>query len=203
MSERNVRVIRLATEDDAPGMLAIYGPVVENTVISFETEVPTESEFRDRVRAGRDFAPWIVCEIDGVVVGYAYGSRFRPRAAYQWSAEVTVYVNDNVRRRGVGRALYISLIACMRVQGFSSMLAAISLPNLASIGLHESIGFEQIGVFPAVGYKLADWHDVGWWRLEIGNTKAEPEAPLTVTSALGQPGWPDALQAGLDTIRDG
>lgn len=200
MTDRTATRIRPAAEDDAAGMLAIYGPVVETTAISFESEVPSIEEFRQRIRSGQDVAPWLVCEMDGLVAGYVYGSHFRPRAAYRWSAEVTVYVNDQFRRRRVGRALYESLIACLRFQGFRRAIAAITLPNDASVGLHESIGFKQAGVFPSFGHKFDTWHDLGWWQMDLGGSDDSPSVPLSVTMAAGMAGWPEAVESGLDVV---
>jgi len=114
--------------------------------------------------------------------------------------EVTVYVRDAARRRGIGHALNAALLGCLRVQGYRSVVAVIALPNPASIGLYEALGFEPIGVFPAVGYKLGAWHDVGWWRLELQDPGVKPDGPLTVEEASRLPGWPEAIRAGNDHI---
>ena len=159
--------VRLATEDDAEGMLAIYAPVVRETAISFELEPPSVEEFRGRIRATLSGHPWLVCEIDGVIAGYAYASEYKSRAAYRWSVETTVYVSAHFRRRGVGRAVYSALLERLRALGFYNALAAIALPNDASVGLHESLGFKHLGTMRNVGFKLGGWHDVGWWQLEL------------------------------------
>ena len=159
--------IRLATETDAEGMLAIYAPIVLETAISFELEPPTVEEFRGRIGQTLARYPWLVCEIGGEIAGYAYASEYKPRAAYRWSVEVTVYVNADFRRRGVGRTVYAALFERLRAQGFYNAYAAISLPNDASVGLHESLGFEHLGTMRNVGFKLGRWHDVGWWQMEL------------------------------------
>ncbi len=194
-------IIRLARESDASQMLAIYAPVVRETAISFELEPPTEEEFRQRIAATLEYAPWLACEADGRVLGYVYASRFRPRAAYQWTVEVTVYVAPSSHRKGVGRALYTSLLECLRVQGFCGAIAVIALPNPASVALHEGLGFRQVGVFPAVGYKLGRWHDVGWWHLALQECPPSPAPPLPPRRLLGTPAWQAAIQKGTGLLR--
>ena len=131
--------IRLAGPQDVAAMLDIYTPVVRDTAISFEETAPSLAEFEDRVRAVSKSFPWLVCVRDGDVLGYAYGSTFSPRAAYQWAAETTVYVADGAKRRGVGRGLYTSLLACLALQGYAVAIARIALPNAGSVGLHEAM----------------------------------------------------------------
>lgn len=193
--------IRLAEETDAERMLAIYAPVVRETAISFELEPPTAEEFRRRICDPKEYAPWLVCESGGNILGYAYAGRFRARAAYQWTVEVTVYVNPDYQRRGVGRAVYTSLFECLRLLGFCGAIAVISLPNPASVALHESLGFEPIGVFNSVGYKLDDWHDAGWWQLELQKHGPSPTPPRRLSEALNTPEWQNALDKGLALLR--
>ena len=169
--------VRLASVDDAKEMLAIYAPVVLETAISFELEPPTVEEFRGRISATLARHPWLVCEIGGAIAGYAYASEYKPRAAYAWSVEVTVYVNADFRRRGVGRAVYTALFERLRAQGFYNAFAAISLPNDASVGLHESLGFTHLGTMRNVGFKLGRWHDVGWWQMELLPASGTPVEP--------------------------
>lgn len=194
-------VIRLARESDAGQMLDIYAPLVRETAISFELEPPTEEEFRRRVAATLEYAPWLVCESDSGILGYVYASRFRPRAAYQWTVEVTVYVASSSQRRGIGRALYTSLLECLRVQGFCSAVAVIALPNPASVALHEGLGFRQVGVFPAVGYKLGQWHDVGWWRTALRECPHSPAPPVPPGRLLDSPAWQAAIGKGIGLLR--
>jgi phosphinothricin acetyltransferase len=168
--------VRRAVAADAAGCLEIYAPIVRETHTSFETEVPSLDDFTSRLEGmGRDY-PWLVCEVDGAVAGYAYARPHRERTAYQWSTEVSVFVADDYHRRGVGRALYSELLEILRRQGFFNAYAGISLPNAASITFHESMGFEPVGVYEKVGYKLGRWHDVGWWalRLQDGDDPSDP-----------------------------
>lgn len=188
--------IRLATEGDAEAVAAIYAPVVEETAISFEAEPPTRAEMGERIAETLTRFPWLVCERGGAVLGYAYAGTHRSRAAYRWSADVSVYVADEARRAGVGRDLYESLLAVLRLQGFVNAYAGITLPNPASVGLHESIGFEPVGVYEDVGYKRGGWHDVGWWHLSLADHGPEPDPPLALPDVRGSDGWEAALSAG-------
>jgi L-amino acid N-acyltransferase YncA len=185
--------IRPGLESDGEGVAAIYRPWVENTAVSFELEAPGGEEMARRIRATSAYAPWLICEGSGGVWGYAYASRHRDRAAYQWSVDVAVYVDEQRRRHGVGRALYRSLFALLRLQGFVAAHAGITLPNPASIGLHESVGFVRIASYPAVGFKLGSWHDVGWWQLRLCETPRHPAPPLPVEVAEKDPQWALAL----------
>ncbi len=194
-------IIRLAREDDAAQMLAIYAPIVRETAISFELVPPTEDEFRQRIRSVLEIAPWLVCERGGDIMGYAYASRYRPRAAYQWSVEVTVYVNARYQNRGVGRAVYTSLFECLRLQGFGNAFAVIALPNRASVALHESLGFDPVGIHRAAGYKLGEWHDIGWWQLALQERGASPAPPRPLRDFLDTPQWREAVSKGLGLLR--
>jgi L-amino acid N-acyltransferase YncA len=189
------RMIRLATSADAEAMAAIYRPIVTDTAISFEFEPPGAAEMERRRAAAIVFAPWLVFD-DGGVLGYAYASRHRERAAYQWCVDVSVYVGERHRRRGVCRALYESLFALLRLQGFYAAHAGVTLPNDASVGLHESLGFRRVAVYPAVGYKRGAWWDVGWWQLELRERKGAPAPPRTPAEAQQQSEWQAALRAG-------
>lgn len=176
--------IRLATAADAPAVHAIYAPIVRDTVISFEIEPPDAAEIARRIEYTLPAFPWLVMERGGEFAGYAYASRHRERRAYQWSVDVSCYVNERFRGRGVGGALYRKLLAILNRQGFFNAYAGITLPNDASVRLHESVGFRPIGVYRNVGYKLGAWHPVGWWGREIAPPRADPPEPV----ALGRLG---------------
>jgi L-amino acid N-acyltransferase YncA len=173
-------IIRDAMPDrDAAACRDIYAPFVRDTSVSFEEQVPTVEEFRDRIRSTAATHPWLVLEVEGRVVGYAYASPHRARAAYRWAADVTVYVAPAYRRAGVGRRLYAELLERLRRQGFQVACAGIALPNEASVGLHRAMGFEPVGVYKRIGWKAGAWHDVGWWQLELSPaTDAAPPEPL-------------------------
>jgi L-amino acid N-acyltransferase YncA len=145
-------IIRLATPADAPGVQAIYAPVVHETAISFELEPPTVEEIRQRIVKTLERWLWLVCERRGDILGYVYAGQHRTRPAYQWSVDVSAYVHASARRLGVGRALYHSLFSLLALQGFYQAYAGITLPNPASVRLHESLGFQPVGVYRAVGY---------------------------------------------------
>ena len=156
--------IRSAVEADAAALLAIYGPFVESTAVSFETVVPTVEEFATRIAKALTGWQWLVAEQEGQCIGYAYGSSHRQRQAYRWSVEVSVYVHPNHHRRGVGRALYLRLLEELAQKGFCNAYAGTTLPNEGSVALHRAVGFEFIGVFKAVGRKFGTWHDVAWFQ---------------------------------------
>jgi phosphinothricin acetyltransferase len=176
--------IRLATAADAAALAAIYAPSVTSAATSFEFEAPDAAEMARRVAAVFAHAPWLVLERGGAVAGYAYASRHGERAAYQWSVDVSAYVGRAHHRAGVGRALYTALFALLRLQGFYVAHAGITLPNDASVGLHESFGFTPVGVYRAVGYKLDAWRDVGWWRMPLREPHDTPTPPRSVTDAV-------------------
>jgi L-amino acid N-acyltransferase YncA len=170
-------MIRLATVPDAQAMAGIYDPIVSDTAISFETDPPGAAEMERRIARVLTLAPWLVDSTGGEIRGYAYASRHHERAAYQWSVDVAVYVSAAHRRQGVGTALYSALFPLLRRQGFFAAHAGITLPNAASVRLHESLGFRPVGVYRAVGYKLGAWRDVGWWQLELQERREEPAPP--------------------------
>jgi phosphinothricin acetyltransferase len=191
----------LATARDAEAVRAIYAPVVIGSATSFELEPPAVDEMRNRITKTLDRFPWVVCDREGGVLGYAYAGPHRERAAYQWSVEVSVYVGENARRLGIGRALYTSLFALLRLQGFHNAYAGVTLPNAASVALHEAVGFRPIGVYRRIGYKMGAWHDVGWWALAIGDHAASPHPPLAIADARQRPEWNAALRAGESLLR--
>ena len=171
-------LIRVADEDDAEQVLAIYEPIVTQTAISFEVVPPTLDEMRARISSTLARLPWLVCSEDDGVLGYAYASQHRQRPAYQWSVDVSVYVNPELHRRGIGRSLYSSLFESLRSQGYYNAFAGITLPNEASVGLHTRMGFEPVGIYRGVGYKLGNWHDVGWWQLRLRASDDVPSPPI-------------------------
>lgn len=182
-------------------MLAIYTPYVRETAISFEADPPTLEEFSQRVRSTLEYAPWLACVEDGRVAGYAYGGRWRPRAAYRWTIETTVYVDRSRQGRGLGRALYRALLGCLRIQGYRTATAGITLPNPASVRLHERVGFVPVGVFHAAGHKLGRWHDVGWYELALGERVERPPETLTTAEASRDPAWSATLASASAGLR--
>jgi len=171
-------MIRTARDSDAESILKIYAPYIENTSYTFETETPTIDSFGERITSYLQNWPWLVCEIEGVIAGYAYGSRHRERTAYQWSVECSVYVHDDFFRKGVAKALYLALIGILKLQGFRNLYAVINLPNDRSVNFHERMGFEYFATYKNVGYKLGKWKNVGWWQLQLNNYTDEPAPPI-------------------------
>jgi L-amino acid N-acyltransferase YncA len=194
-------IIRLASERDAEQVAAIYAPNVTDSIISFEFEPPTADEMRRRIELTLRRYPWLVCERQGWLLGYAYAGAHGSRWAYQWSVDVSVYVHEEVRRTRVGRALYTSLFAALELQGFYNAYAGATLPNPASVGLHEGVGFQRVGVYRGVGYKLGAWHDVVWWHLPLRQKVVDPDPPADLPSVLGSEEWNAALTRGLPLLR--
>ena len=162
--------IRQATVEDAPALLAIYRPYVEDAVVSFEEVAPTVEEFAARIKKALAGWQWLVADSDGVCAGYAYGSLHRERAAYRYAVEVSAYVAPAFRRRGIGHALYLQLFDDLAERGYCSAYAGITLPNDASVALHRSVGFEPVGVFRSAGWKFGGWHDVSWYQRKLRNS---------------------------------
>lgn len=198
--------IRLADEADVPAIRDIYVPMVEETVVSFESEPPSEAEMADRIADTRSRYPWLVCERDGAhgdgtdVAGYAYASRHRNREAYRWSVDVSVYVAEDHRRAGVATGLYESLFEVLRLQGFCNAYAGIALPNPASVALHESLGFEPVGVYESVGYKHGAWRNVGWWQLALQGRPDDPENPRPLPEVGDAAAFETALSKGESSV---
>jgi phosphinothricin acetyltransferase len=196
-----VGIIRLATEGDAPMVRDIYAPFCESTPVSFETHPPSVDEIRRRIGKTLERLPWLVCAASDAVLGYAYASLHRERAAYRWSVDVAVYVREGQRRSGIGRALYSSLLPTLEVQGYYNAYAGITLPNAASVGLHEAVGFRPLAVYCGVGYKLGAWHDVGWWHLPLAPLVPEPKEPRPLPVVYDTPEWTAALAMGLTFLK--
>ena len=166
--------VRDATEDDAGACAAIYAPYVTDTVITFEYDVPSVDDMAERIAAALRTHAWLVLEEDDRVVGYAYAAPVKTRAAYQWSCEVSVYLELGRRRGGRGRALYTALLERLAERGYRQVIAVMTLPNEASEGLHRTFGFELSGVQRRIGWKHGAWHDVAWMQRPIGDDDGPP-----------------------------
>jgi len=188
--------IRIATPSDAAQMLSIYIPYITDNAVSFEVTVPSVAEFEQRITATLGYHPWLACESAGRVVGYAYASRHRERQAYQWSAECSVYVDPDHRRKAIGLALYTSLFACLRLQGYANVLAGITLPNLGSKTLHERLGFEPVGIYKNIGYKLGAWRNVWWGQLTLSDLPGHSSPPKATADISATHAWQTALASG-------
>ncbi len=171
-------LMRLATPEDAADILAIYAPYIENTSFTFETEVPSVVEFAERIRSYLINWPWLVCEINGKIAGYAYATKYRERTAYQWCTESSIYIHDDFQKAGIGKGLYSALFEILKQQRFNNVYAVINLPNEKSVAFHENLGFNYFATYEQVGYKLGKWKNVGWWRLIINEFGDEPAPPV-------------------------
>lgn len=158
---------RLARIADAPALQAIYAPIVRETAISFEYEVPTVAEMARRIADVLERRPWLVYEAGGRVIGYAYARPYRERAAYAWGVEAGIYVDAGAQKRGVGQQLYGTLFDVLRALNYVQVWASATVPNEASERLHARMGFELVGRFPAAGYKFGQWHDSVFWRFPL------------------------------------
>jgi L-amino acid N-acyltransferase YncA len=191
--------IRVASPADGAGVADVYRPYVEQTSISFEVDPPDEGEMAQRIGGTLETHPWLVGLEAGRIVGYAYATTHKTRAAYRWSADVSVYIQQEAHRRGLGRGLYTTLFELLRAQGFVNAYAGITLPNPKSVGLHEALGFRAVGVYERVGFKFDAWHDVGWWQLALQPHPLAPAEPRR---------WPEvsdadcrrAIETGLAAI---
>ncbi|HEX8124278.1 MAG TPA: GNAT family N-acetyltransferase [Allosphingosinicella sp.] len=173
---------RAATPEDAAAIADIYAHFVTGSSVSFETEPPGEAAMRARLEAGGGLYPWLVGEAgNGSILGYAYAARFRDRPAYRFAVETSVYLRADAAGRGLGQRLYEPLLAALEAQGFTQAIAAITLPNEASVRLHERLGFERAGTYRQVGWKLGAWHDVGLWQRRLARAGRPPVEPLPLS----------------------
>ena len=171
-------MIRVAKPADAAAILDIYAPYIRDASITFETEVPSVTDFESRIQLYLENYPWLVYEKNGRIAGYAYSSKYRERVAYQWSIECSVYVHDDHHRSGIASALYTRLFSILKGQGFTTIYAVINLPNEPSVALHENMGFKYFATYEKAGYKLGKWKNVGWWQLQLNEYLQEPAAPI-------------------------
>jgi len=190
------RIIRLATLADAEQVQAIYSPYC-HTPISFELEPPSVEELRGRLAKVLRQYPWLVYQDGDEVEGYAYATGHRERPAYCWSVDTSVYIRTDRQRRGIGRALYASLLAVLPLQGFVNAFAGVTLPNPASVGLHEAMGFQGVGVYRRVGFKCGAWHDTVWYQRPLQSSPDEPPALQSLEAVRDLAEWKAALETGL------
>jgi L-amino acid N-acyltransferase YncA len=170
-------MVREADERDAAACAAIYEPYVRETAITFELEPPSPLQMAERIAAASRSHAWLVLEDAGRVVGYAYGTTYKERPAYRWSCEVSVYVEQGRRRTGAGRALYSALFETLTARGYLVAVAGMTLPNEASEALHRAMGFEPVGTYRRIGYKLGRWHDVAWAQRTLARAGEPPAEP--------------------------
>jgi phosphinothricin acetyltransferase len=184
--------LRIANLDDAEQVQAIYAPYCL-TPISFELEPPGVEEMRQRMMKILALYPWLVCDDGGEILGYVYACPHRERPAYCWSVDTTVYIHPRRKRLGLGRNLYSALFQLLVLQGFYNAYAGVTLPNPASVGLHEALGFGRIAVYRQVGYKCGAWHDVAWFERFLQARPPEPQPPRTWREVQDSEGWTAAL----------
>lgn len=170
-------VVRTATSGDAEHVAAIYAPYVTDTAITFELNPPTTAEMAARIDVALRSHAWLVGEDNGRIIGYAYGAPFKARLAYRWACEVSVYLEGGRRRTGAGHALYEALFSQLAARGFHTAVAGMTLPNEASVGLHRTMGFEPVGTYRQIGWKLGRWHDVAWTQRTIATGADPPSEP--------------------------
>jgi L-amino acid N-acyltransferase YncA len=169
--------IRDASEADAGACAAIYAPYVTDTAVSFETHPPSPADMAERIATASRTHAWLVLEDEGRVVGYAYGAPLHSRGAYRWACEVSVYLELGRRRTGGGRALYEVLLPRLIDRGFRVAVAGMTLPNDASVGLHRTMGFEEVGTYRRIGFKHGAWHDVAWTQRILAGGEDPPREP--------------------------
>ncbi|WP_114239257.1 GNAT family N-acetyltransferase [Dyella sp. C9] len=187
-------MIRIAHADDAAAIHDIYVPSVLHGVETFETEPPGVDAMRERITTRLRQYPWLVWEQDGRVLAYAYASRFRERAAYDWIAETSIYVHADARRRGIARRLYAVLLEAMTLQGINQAVGVITLPGDVSVTMHEAMGFSPAGVWRSSGYKLGQWWDVGVWQKELQPPTVPPGLVVPFAGLRETPAWTDLLR---------
>jgi len=197
-----VTIIRLAEQRDVPGILEIYAPFILHTSVTFEETVPDEESFWKRMMGIMAELPYLVCEIDNRIAGYAYASGYRSRASYRWTKEVSVYVHPDFHRKRVALALYTSLNEIVRYQGIADLLAIITMPNEQSVAFHDYVGYRKCGEFAKVGYKMNEWQNVGWFELFLQDENKVPkDRILPLAEIIGLPVFKEAIQKGLDIFR--
>lgn len=170
-------MIRFAKAADVAAMLEIYRPFVENTAFSFEYSTPDEAEFLRRFQTITEQFPWLVWEENGEILGYAYAGKAFERVAYNWTAEISVYLHPNVHRQGVGRKLYEKLENILKMQGYQVVYALITAENEVSIAFHSAMGYRLIGDFPNSGYKFGKWYGVVWMEKRLNDTAHPTDFP--------------------------
>lgn len=194
--------IRFATAEDAEAILELYAEYILNTRVTFEIEVPTVSAFRERMECITAQFPWLVCEVNGEIAGYAYASKHGERAAYRWSADLSVYISEKHHRKGIATALYKAVLAILKRQGYFTVYAGVSTPNPKSEAFHEAFGFRNLGEFQKVGYKLGQWCGVAWYELPLAEYVKNPEETVTIGTLLERDYCEDVLAEAENALRE-
>lgn len=181
--------LRLILPGDAAATLDIYRPYVEKTIISFEYDPPSMNEWQTRIENITAEYPWLVCECNDVIIGYAYASKHRYRTAYSWAVESTIYLSEDFHQKGIASILYQTLFELLRLQGYVNVYAGVTIPNIKSEQFHLAMGFYEIGYFKKIGYKFGQWHDTRWFQLHLVDHPAEPTKPLPLAEIINTPAY--------------
>lgn len=192
--------IRSAKSEDAKAILDIYSPYIHDTGVTFETSAPSLSEIQRRITENIKLG-YFVYELNGQVIGYAYASKHRERAAYQWCCEVSAYVSEKFHGKNIATQLYSQLLHQLRDLGYVNAYAGITLPNEKSVKFHESMGFKHIGIYEKIGFKLERWHDVGWWALRLREAPVAPEKPISNQGADLNSDFDNIVKSNPSTTR--
>lgn len=196
-------ILRVAEPADAAAMLALYSPYVTDTTVSSEYEPPTLAAFTERICTFGERLPWLVCEWNSEVIGYGYASPHRTRAAYQWSCETSIYVRQDMHRRGVAGAIYSALFELLAMQGYYNIFVGITSPNDRSIKFHTAMGFVISGAYQDSMYKFGQWRDVLWMAKSLRPHEGEPQPTVPFPSIKDSPVVVRALRQAAQRIRIG
>ena len=193
--------IRLIRDSDYAGALGVYTPYVLDTVITFEYDVPTLDEFTTRLSNIAKHYPVLVCEVDGVIVAYCYGSIHRVKTAYQWSVESTIYIAEEYHHKGIAAILYTALFDILRLQGFINVYAGISVPDGKSDHFHRRFGFTYLGLFEKIGYKHGRWHDLLWFELILSERIDDPPPPIPIIEIQDSKAVKEILEKATEILQ--
>lgn len=176
--------IRMAQKEDGGRLLEIYKPYIEETVITFEYDTPSVNEFEERISHVLDKFPYLVAIENGTIIGYAYASPYKGRAAYDWSVETSIYIAKDSHGKGVGSYLYSRLFELLKEQGIRNVFACVTLPNEKSEAIHNKFGFSLVGRFREAGYKFNSWHDIGWFEMQLDCTDSVPKKVIPINEII-------------------
>lgn len=192
--------IRLISINDAHATLEIYRPYVEKTIISFEYDAPSIEEWQTRITTITTEYPWIVCEHNNEVIGYAYASKHRYRTAYSWAVESAIYVSEKFHHKGIASILYKTLFDLLRLQGYVNVYAGVTVPNIKSEKFHLASGFYDVGYFKNIGFKFGAWHDTRWFQLHLTDHPANPQMPKKMSEVVDTPAFKSILENAVNRL---
>ena len=195
------KTIRMATHLDSFSILEIYSPFIKDSTVTFECKLPTVAEFRKRIIEVTKKYPWLVCEVNGEIIGYAYASQYNKRQAYDWSVDYSIYIKPDFHRRGIANALYFGLTQLLKLQGYNNAYVGITLPNSKSKSFHEAFGFKNVGVYHNVGYKLNGWRDVLWMEYAIAKHSSQPLNPKMINEIKNSTKFNEIVGNALKMIK--